>query len=629
VRKKASLRRGSGILPLFLYLLVARLPILAYADTAISAPSEAKQVIANAKNDYRAGEQRQEAESYRAHLSTQAETALSEVEKAGELHAAAKSQLIKATEALTAAQVQSAAAKEELSLAQKRYEGDAAEGEKLLAELARAHERLGKITQELNEREAYLQELAEQSYRTGGNPPGAPEEHFLQWGRLRQAREEADLAAQHLRAFEESHLQLTALVTEKSEKAVAAQIACSQAEETIRWAREAEAGYAQYLAEAKERHAGAIKERESFFYRVQNPPVYSGFPTGIKYYNWRGQNGSSGQQFLLPLGIWSAWKNLSLGVATNYALGRAQNSYGSGSVAGMTDIYLYLGMRQNINKKFYLEYSFGLNLPTGKNALGTYQSNARMPGDLVELESYGGGWQYQPGLQINWLPYKYDKWTYGTSYNFSRYFDQTRDITNDATKPGREWNNFLRYQHAEEKWQLVAEIYSTSYKTSMFRNGFSYNTKNAWKYKITFNRKIAADQELMLYYWPQTQSKDNASFALSDASRTDFYGIMWSKHLGRDRTLRAAFDVMRTSGSRFGGIRGFYDSYGNPQSYYTQVMGRRKYTVGIGYDRRINSSLNLSFDLRCFWMKDGVSSLGEPATRYKGYSAVLLLTKSL
>lgn len=285
-------------------------------------------------------------------------------------------------------------------------------------------------------------------------------------------------------------------------------------------------------------------------------------------------------------------------------------------------------MNLNISRRFditpgvYLEASLGANLPSGRSALNRKERYARTTGDLVELDNFGQGLQYQSGVSITWRPAVFDRLTYGTSWNFSRWYDQTSDIPDDDTKPGREWNHYLRYQHAESDWQLVAEIFNTRYERSYFKNGGYYDTRPSWAYKLTYNTKLTSDQELMLYYWPERQTKSEGGlFASKGSAHVDFYGLTWSKTWVGGHRLRLSYDRMETDGSRFNGMRG------NSASY-SEVMGRRKNTFGIGYDYEINENTSLSLDTRYFHMKDGKSSsysgLIEPAVKYKGSGVFLV-----
>jgi hypothetical protein len=375
--------------------------------------------------------------------------------------------------------------------------------------------------------------------------------------------------------------------------------------------------------EALEAQAQVSAENRKYADALGNMPIYAGFVnSGAKYYDWRGNNGSHGSQYLFPLNFYAGWQGWSFFIGSSVSGGRGDYDYGDGSVHSFGDTHLNIGRHIDVTPAFYVDASLGVNLPTGRSALNRKQRYARTTGDLVEIDSFGGGLQYMPGVSITWRPTPCDRLTYGTSWNFSQWFDQTSDIHDDDTRPGREWNNYLRYQHAEEQWQLVAEVFYTRYNRSRFENGGYYDTEPSWEYKLTYNRKIGSSQELMLYYWPERQNKSEGGlFSVANSARVDFYGLMWSKLWQGGHRLRVSFDRMRTDGSRFNGMRGV-------STGYSEVMGRKKNTFGLGYDYSMSKDANVSFDVRYFRMKDGVSSsysgLVEPKASYEGGSITIL-----
>jgi hypothetical protein len=383
---------------------------------------------------------------------------------------------------------------------------------------------------------------------------------------------------------------------------------------------------AQYTAkesEALAAQAQVLAENEKYADARRKMPIYAGFVnSGGKYYTWRGNNDSHGSQYLFPLNFYAVWQEWSFFVGSAASRGRGDHDYGSGSVQSFGDTYLSFGRRINLSPTLYVDTSLGANLPTGRSALNRKQRYARTTGDLVEIDNFGGSFQYLPAVSITWRPTTSDRLTYGMSWSFYQWYDQTSDIHDDDSKPGREWNNYVRYQHAEDQWQFVAEIFYTRYNRSRFEDGTSYDTEPSWEYKLTYNQKIGSGQELTLYYWPERQNKSEGGlFSVANSARVDFYGLTWSKNWNGGHRLRVSYDRMRTDGSRFNGMRG-------ASTGYSEVMGRKRNSFGLGYDYSVNKNFDASLDLRHFRMKDGVSrsysGLVEPGANYKGGSIGLL-----
>ncbi|MDF2876451.1 MAG: hypothetical protein K0R22_3134 [Sporomusa sp.] len=248
--------------------------------------------------------------------------------------------------------------------------------------------------------------------------------------------------------------------------------------------------------------------------------------------------------------------------------------------------------------------------------------------DLVEVSQFGKGWQFTPGINASWRCSEEDMWTIGTSYVFSRSYDPTSEIPDDVVTPGGEWRRFLRWQHAGQKWQCVGELINTTTGLTKIANGDRYATGDQWEQRLTYNRKLQNNQNVMFYYWHENQNINIVPFDTSDAS-AHYFGTMWSKKLDAKRVFRITFDVMKTDGSRYAGIRNYYDSNGNPQYTSIDVDGRTKYTAGLGYDIKINAKSNFSIDLQKFKMKDGKSTAGQLPTTYKGFNIFMQYNRNI
>ena len=394
----------------------------------------------------------------------------------------------------------------------------------------------------------------------------------------------------------------------------------------IKQINEQENIHLQQMDELKANYDKVLLEQEKFVASNSNLPVYASFYTGVKYYGWKSKEGETGRQFLVPFGTWMGNRKFSIGVYGNHTFSKNNTSNYSGSSNTLADTHLGLTRTLELSEKEDLQFTLTMNLPTGKSALNTRQRNSRMSDDLVEIEKFGSSFKFRPGVQYSWWPFKYDKWTIGTNLLFARYHDTTSDISNDNTKSGREWLKFIKYQHAEEKWQLVAELQNTSYNRSFSKAGWYYDTNDEWIFRLTYNRQIAKDQELAFYYWPEYQTT-GGEHKLSEDSWAHLYGTRWTKFIDKKNTLRVSFDVLQTNGRRYNGLRSFYDNRNRPRSFYNEVNGRDKYTLGIGYDHHFGNKATLSLDVRYFWMHDGMSTFGEPATRYKGFNIFLMFSR--
>lgn len=350
------------------------------------------------------------------------------------------------------------------------------------------------------------------------------------------------------------------------------------------------------------------------------------FSTGVNFYHWRGDADHRGWQMTQPVyyGYWQ--KDFSYGLYTKYIISQNSSAGAGGRVNMFSDTSLFLTKR-NETPCLIIDYGLNINIPTGKSALSWSERHAVMNEDLVETSEFGKSWQFAPGISVSWKTGKEDMWTLGSSYTFSNSYDPTSDIANDDISPGGEWRKFLRWQHAGQDWQFTGELINTTTGQTKIANGDRYKVGPQWDYRLTYNRKLPNDQNIMYYYWREHQ------YIAPDipASNTlaHFGGAMWSKKIDEQHLLRISFDVMNASGSRYSGIANTLDGSGNPQYSYTEVDGRTKYTAGLGYDIKTTTNSSLSLDLQAFRMKDGESTTGQPETTYKGLNLLVKYNRDL
>ena len=385
--------------------------------------------------------------------------------------------------------------------------------------------------------------------------------------------------------------------------------------------------YSTYAIDARNYAIQAQNDLDKLLIMQMNPPGSYFMSAGTRYYSWHGADGRKGHQFAQPL-YFGHWTNkFSWGLFTYHVSSHNQSGGEKGHVNTFTDTVLFLSKRQELSKKFSIDYTLSINIPTGKSALNWPQRYARMNEDIFEVEQFGKGWQFTPGIAVNWKPFPRDTWTFATSYLYSKSYNPTSDIANDDIKPGAEWGKYIRYQHAGTKWQFVGELLSTAYGRSRISSGDSYTTESSWEYRLTLNHRLTKTQDLMFYYWPERQNRNDIPFSSSN-SMVHFFGTMWSSKLDAKRTIRASLDIMYTDGARYDRIHNFYDALNNPQYMGVDVDGREKYTFGIGYDYAINSKSSFSIDLQYFRMKDGASTLNNPSRTYKGWNLFFLYNKT-
>lgn len=389
------------------------------------------------------------------------------------------------------------------------------------------------------------------------------------------------------------------------------------------WVKEAEA-WAQQAGE----YASQTKvQLEELIYLQEHPPGVHTFSSALNYYS-----GNSAYQFTQPISFGYWHRDYSYSINTRYILSKNNKNGERGQVSTFDDTVLYFTKRQEFAANHIVDYGLDITVPTGKAALSRSELRARMNEDLFEVNQFGKGWQFTPKIAVSRKIGKEDTWTIGTSCAFSGSYDPTSDIPDDDISPGNEWRKFLRWQHAGQEWQFVGELSNTSTGNTKIANGEEYSTGDKWEYRLTYNRKLPDKQNIMFYYWRENQNTNSVPPFNNSNALVHYLGTMWSKELNDKRSLRVSFDVMTTSGSRLDRI--YTDVIDHP--YYTSVDvdGRKKYTLGLGYDIRLDEKSSFSIDLQRFIMKDGEARYGESSVykapaKYHGFNVLMKYDKYL
>lgn len=436
---------------------------------------------------------------------------------------------------------------------------------------------------------------------------------YAQAEQLDQLANAADKAAEQAGHIADQKMAMAESAKSREEEA---KQALGEAQQSLKDANE--------TTELAEKEALQTKTQlEQLIYLQDHPKGVHIFTTEFNYYH-----GNDVYQFTQPISF-SYWhKDFSYSLNTEYIVSKNNTSGASGRVSTVSDTTLTL-TKHTEKPKFNVDYSLNINIPTGKAALSWSERYARINEDLVEVDQFGKGWEFTPGIEVSRKIGKEDMWTIGTSYAFNGSYDPTTDIVNDDISPGNEWRKFLRWQHAAQDWQFVGELSNTSTGVTKIANGEEYSTGDEWDYRLTYNKKLPANQNIMFYYWRERQNLNSIVPSDTGNSLAHYLGTMWSKKLDDKRLARVTFDVMKSDGKRYDQLRNSFDpDDGIPQYSSVDVDGRTKYTLGVGCDIRLDKKSVFSIDLQKFIMKDGESQL-RPPTTYHGFNVLMKYNKNI
>ncbi|MBP2631287.1 MAG: hypothetical protein H6Q70_1915 [Firmicutes bacterium] len=599
-----------------------------FADTAISVPRDAKMTIENAKNDMEKIEEKKKEIQYK-------EDAADYVNRMQKFYTEAQSALMKieqkrkdSFDQLQKTEVNKAVAQEALDEAKQAYDRLSEEVKAAYQTANDAYQEAAAIERSSYAEETSIQRMVDVANRDGREITGNPADYIVDWSKVPQAKVRAD----QLEAVAD---QLAQGLSSTADSVSAAEDNFAVADEFYRRAEQnsidlqnEEHSIAENIEIAKQNLQTATDSQKILLYHLAHPPAMQVLSNSTHYYSWINSQGNKGTELAESIyyGYDSPQEQYNMGIFTSLVSAAHNASSESGEIKSLTDTTMNFTKCSERNV-FTTSYLFQISLPTGRSALGWSQRNARMSDDLVETEQFGKGWQLQPGIQTSWKPTAFDQWTVGTTYLWSQAYDQTSDISNDDIHPGYEWAKWLRYQHAEKKWQLVSEVINTAYGKTSFDNGNVYHLGNGWKYRLTYNRTLDENRDLLFYYWRENSGRNDVASTDTHYAPVNYYGTLWSKKLNDKRTLRFSFDVMDTNGNRYDGLESYWDG-SNAAYHYKEVYGRKKYTFGVGFDLKLDKTKTLNFDVQHFQMKDGASTTGDAATDYRGWNIFLSYNKT-
>ena len=615
-------KRIFNSLLVFICLLILGQYGLASADTAISVPISAKQAIDNAKNDWNDLKEKKREEQYK-------KDAAAYVEKMQQYYSQVSTILqktvedeafIETAEKKAAIEVEHASieknnAQNQLSQAQSDYNEYSATINNAYVAAKAAKQNAALKMQQCYEREAQIQQEVDAANAAGKEITDDPANYLIDW-------KSAVLARQHAEQLQETADGLAADLSNYEAAVTSAQqalnVAAAQnntAEQKLlkltaakNTARQNILIYRQNLQTAKKNLEDAIQKQQQLLYNLSHPNNIEIFSQRLNYYSWQDNYGNKGHQLTLPIyyGYMSPRHNYNVGIYTSLVNSSHDSSAGNNSISTSTDTSIELS-KSYIHKKLTTKYDMLISLPTGQSSLNTKKLNTRMSDDLVESGQYGEGLKLRPQIELSRYTTDYDKYTIGSSYLWSQSYNQSPD-TSDI-RPGYEWAKWVRYQHAQDKWQLVSELSHTNYGRSTFGDGYSYHLDNGWEFRNTYNFVLKEGQELLVYCWLEKSGSNNAESTDNNFKPVYYYGTRWTKDLDKNHAFYIHLDGMNTNGNRYAG-------YKNDQ--YNEVKSRDKYTLGIGYQIKAAKNKTFDIDLQYFRMMDGASTLGEPPKSYHG-----------
>jgi len=216
------------------------------------------------------------------------------------------------------------------------------------------------------------------------------------------------------------------------------------------------------------------------------------FASEARYYSWTSNRGSptnfntapgSGSQWYVPVALQVTGKpsdvvKAQFLVRSGWVRSEQTTAGLSGTVATITDTVMSGTLTYLAINGVQPFVSMNVNAPTGKSALFGSQANARMDGDLVEVGSFGEGWNLGPSAGLSISLTESVMLTASVGYTWRGRFDRERSSaelnptiqTATSLDPGDVLTGTLTlgYQDRELTWSVTGTV---SEETTTTENG--------------------------------------------------------------------------------------------------------------------------------------------------------------
>lgn len=350
--------------------------------------------------------------------------------------------------------------------------------------------------------------------------------------------------------------------------------------------------------------------------------------------NFRGR----GSEFYAPFGLQLSGLANDLKVEALFRSGfvhSQQRTFGlSGRQSEMTDSVVTTTLTYQGIAGFQPFFALNLNLPTGQRILGARASTAQMDSDIVEVPSFGEGFNIGPTLGLN-LPIN-SNWLISTSVGYTHRSPFVRGSVSDGvvsvtrSQPGGETAGNASINYTGDKFTAGAAL-SVAFPESdridgvfSIRGGARFNIALDAGYTWTDSWNTKA--QLAINHTRRNKILDNATLAIAlepfnsnstryNASLTHTYS--WDKF-----SLGAIAGVLYRDHNAFQPVDLQF------------VSAKLKLSAGAQFEYKPTSDVTLSVKLERFWLSEAshpdkifagaiVPDLAIPRLHHRGWSGGL------
>ncbi|MBQ9619738.1 MAG: TonB-dependent receptor [Neisseriaceae bacterium] len=371
---------------------------------------------------------------------------------------------------------------------------------------------------------------------------------------------------------------------------------------------------AETAAQETATHVTAQQPEKSLASSVQEGQLT--ISTDNHYYNWKGDNGRHGWQYVMPWNVSYQYGAFNAGLRNAYIYSQNNSSDEKGTAKGFSDTSVSFAYTAFQQKSFPVRFNLSMNIPTGKDSLAGDEKNAIMDGNLVWQTRLGEGFNITPAINIAHSFTNKDTVGLGVSRIFRGEFDPNRDVDNDVLHPGDDTIVTLQYSHTDQRYQVQTGLsYQHSGITKRDRAPY-YQKGDLWTADISGQFAVTPNQTVYGGY--------SYSYRKKDKYINNFTGNLEIEEFnsnGKIHWLNAGYSVAFKQRHSVGVVADYLKitSNGYDQINALYLPARTKVGFGMNYNYRISPNASLSLSAKRFLMKDKETpNLGEQ--HYRGWN---------
>ena len=309
---------------------------------------------------------------------------------------------------------------------------------------------------------------------------------------------------------------------------------------------------------------------------------------GLEFYSWDSSDGSKGHQFVMPLEYFESHGYNEYGFSTG--LVNTVSKYPEReTMNGMRALELHYG-RRNPHDRYTVKYNFDMSIPLGESRTG----KKALSDDLVSVTRLSEGFNLGPSIDIERRDGEENIWRAGVGYNFRGNYHYSKENPGFTVSPGDVLDGYLNWTHAEDDHQMRFGVEGV-FNGKSNENGLRYREGEDRLYKAMYNKCLNDRADVMAYFWVRDSGSNtyyNAPFSGGSGSMVRYYGLEYKYKVDEQRAWFIRNNNMLSTGTYHDVLTG------------ETINGRKKHTLGVGYEIKLGTDETLSLSADYFWMKD-------------------------